>query len=490
MNLVDKAISFFNPEAGLRRQTARLLLLNADRKYAAAADRASKRNPRIRSTSANREIGRAMRKVADRARKFARDSWAGQRILDVMTSHIIGAGISMVPNTGSDKLDNVIKDIIAEWSERSDVEGVLDWPGQQALMVRSMIEGGDSVLRHVDLSMSEADGSVPFRLQGLEGDQIDSNKDRAGAIDTGTNARLGVELGEYGRRRGLWLLSEHPGEMTTARFESSMLPWENLCHLYRPLRFGQVRGISWFAPILVNGDEAQDLMDATLIKSRVEASFAAFLTRPPAGASPFAGQQDENSGKLVTRIEPGMVVDVGEGDVKFANPSSQTAVAEVNMITMRAMAAGAGITYDQLTGDLRQANYSSLRAGKIEFRRLVEQVQWTTVVPMMIAPVGRKLINRAILSGKLRERKAGYRLDYVMPAIEPIDPLKDLQADILAVKSGRLSPQEFISAWGRDWRDVVSDTASFWEFFDRQKGNVGIDIDGRNNRKGQSNGKP
>jgi len=43
----------------------------------------------------------------------------------------------------------------------------------------------------------------------------------------------------------------------------------------------------------------------------------------------------------------------------------------------------------------------------------------------------------------------------------PIDPKKDLEADILAVRAGRMSPQDFIGAWGRDWREVVAD----WETF-------------------------
>jgi capsid protein len=36
---------------------------------------------------------------------------------------------------------------------------------------------------------------------------------------------------------------------------------------------------------------------------------------------------------------------------------------------LRAIAMGMGITYEQLTGDLTNVNYSSIRAGLIEFRR-------------------------------------------------------------------------------------------------------------------------
>lgn len=490
MNALDRIIGALSPVWGVRRASARHVLEGYGvRAYAAAKSGRRNKGWNGRSTSANGEIGSSLRDLRNRSREFVRDSWAGQRMLDVLTSHVIGTGIVTVPNTGSDRLDNQIRPVLEEWAETADVEGFLDWPGMQALSVRSMVEGGDTVIRYIDIQLAEAGRGVPFRLQGLEGDQIDTTRD-ASVADR--SIRLGVQLGEWGRREGLYLFDTHPGEMAMHSTSSNLVLWENLSHVFRPLRFGQVRGVPWFSAILLNGREAQDLFDTTLVKARTEACFAGFIKHGTGGFSPLAKQKDEASGQKLTRIEPGMLADIGDGEITFASPSSQTAFGEVYMAAMQAMAAGAGITYDQLTGDLRQANYSSLRAGKIEFRRLVEQVQWTILVPQLIAPVHRRLIDRAILAGKIKARRDGYRLDHVMPAVEPIDPKKDLEADILAVRSGRLSPQEFVGAWGRDWRQVVADTASFFEHLDKQRDGEGLalDIDGRKPMKGQSdNGK-
>ena len=46
------------------------------------------------------------------------------------------------------------------------------------------------------------------------------------------------------------------------------------------------------------------------------------------------------------------------------------------------IAAGFRVPYAMMTGDLSQANFSSTRAGLNEFRRMVEQIQWQTVIPM------------------------------------------------------------------------------------------------------------
>lgn len=489
MSIVDRFIRGVSPNWALQRAQARDQLSvydAAERTYAAARNGRRSKGWTGRGTSANAEVATSLRNLRNRSREFVRDSWAGGRMLDVLTSHVVGTGIVTVPNTGSDDVDKAVKLVIEEFSENADVEEFLDWPGMQALAVRSMVEGGDTVVRHVDIRQADAGKTIPFRLQGLEGDSIDTSKDISLPRET---VRMGVELGEWGRRVGLHLFENHPGEMRLGSIRSNLVPWASLSHVYRPLRFGQVRGVPWFASILINAKEVQDLIDATLVKARTEACFAAFRRRgDTGGASPLTSQQSKNDdGQRITRIEPGMIADIGDDEISFAQPTTQTAFGEVYMSAMQAMAAGAGITYDQLTGDLRQANYSSLRAGKIEFRRLVEQIQWTVLVPQLIAPVHRRLIDRAILAGKLAERPDGYRLDHIMPGVEPIDPKKDLEADIMAVRAGRTSPQEFISAWGRDWREVVDDWGSFLETIDgKGEHGLALDIDARRPMKGSS----
>jgi lambda family phage portal protein len=319
----------------------------------------------------------------------------------------------------------------------SDIENVLDYGGQQALMFRSMVEGGDSVLRLVPRRLQDSPRTLPFRLHGLEGDQIDAGRDSIyGSPGETSSVRLGIKIGEWGEREGAYLHPNHPGEMVVGNISPSILVnWDDMCHLYRPLRLGQLRGISWFAPILMTAKEIQDLMEAAIIQQRTQASFAGFIKRQPGGGNVLTTRKDDKGDK-VTRIEPGMVQDIGDADIVFPNGSSQSVFGDAYRSGLRAMAAGAGITYDQVSGDLTQANYSSLRAGKIEFRRLVEQMQWSIMVPMLCRKVDRRFIDLAILAGKLPDRKGGYPVDHIMPGIEPIDPLKDLQADILAVRSG------------------------------------------------------
>lgn len=472
MSTILKALAWVAPRAALARAHA---IETIGRAYDGASTGRRASSFGSKGGSANVAIGPSLSRLRDRARDLARNTWVGQRILDVLTSHVIGTGIMAVPDNGSDRLDRQVALLWEEWSEAADITGETDFNGLQALAFRGMIEGGETLLRFIPRRMDDG-RPVPLALQGLEGDHLDTARD--GMVDN-HRTRIGVGLGEWDVRTGYWLFPDHPGEMTipTTAVRSVFTPNTDVIHLFRSLRFGQVRGVSAFAPILQTSRDITDLMDAIIVKSRTEASFAAFVKST--GGQRTLGNQVQQPGRgRIEELRPGSVnyLDHDE-EITFANPSGTGQFEPAMLSALMAMAAGAGITYDQLTGDLRQANYSSLRAGKIEFRRLVEQLQWLLLVPKLMKPTTRRFTDTAIMAGKLRERRDGYRWDYVTPAVEPIDPKKDLEADILAVRSMRMSPQEFIAAWGRDWRKVVADMAAFLEEIDTKK--LVLDIDPR-----------
>jgi capsid protein len=99
-----------------------------------------------------------------------------------------------------------------------------------------------------------------------------------------------------------------------------------------------------------------------------------------------------------------------------------------------AFTVGTGLTYDQVAGDLTQANYSSLRAGRIEFRRLCEQVQYGMLIPMLVWPIADRFHAQGPLLG-LWDAEAPSGVSHVPPAHETIDPLKDTTALIAQVRA-------------------------------------------------------
>ncbi|NKF15295.1 phage portal protein, partial [Rhizobium phaseoli] len=65
------------------------------------------------------------------------------------------------------------------------------------------------------------------------------------------------------------------------------------------------------------------------------------------------------------------------------------------------IAAGFRVPYELLTGDLSQVNYSSIRAGLVEFRRMIGAVQWQLFIPMFCQPVWDWFCEAAWAAGQL-----------------------------------------------------------------------------------------
>ena len=134
----------------------------------------------------------------------------------------------------------------------------------------------------------------------------------------------------------------------------------------------------------------------------------------------------------------------------------------------RAVAAAIGITYEQLTGDLTGVNYSSIRAGMLEFRRRCEMVQHGVLVHQLCRPVWAAWMKQAVLSGALTApgfARGGRRREYLAAKWIPqgwqwVDPEKEFKAMLLAIRSGLMSRSEAISAFGYDAEDVDREIAA------------------------------
>jgi capsid protein len=114
------------------------------------------------------------------------------------------------------------------------------------------------------------------------------------------------------------------------------------------------------------------------------------------------------------------------------------------------------MTYEVLTGDLSKVNYSSIKAGVNEFRRSVEVLQWSTVIPMMMRPIWRSFIDMSIATGHL-PADTPYDVEFTTPKFEAVDPAKETEGDIAAVRALMMAPQEAIRRRGYDPDQVLED---------------------------------
>ena len=196
--------------------------------------------------------------------------------------------------------------------------------------------------------------------------------------------------------------------------------------------------------------------------------FAGFITRmSPEDNLLGEGSADAN-GVALAGLEPGtlQILEPGE-DIKFSAPADVgSSYAEFMRQQFRAVAAAMGITYEMLTGDLTQVNYSSIRAGLLEFRRRCEALQHGVLVHQLCRPIWRAWMDQAVLEGAIdlpayRQDRRGFQAAKWIPqGWSWVDPQKEFNAMKLAIRAGLMSRSEAISGNGYDAEDVDREIAS------------------------------
>jgi lambda family phage portal protein len=453
VNWLDRTIEWVNPRWGLRRLRARSAANVMLAYEGARVDRRASGWFAIDS-AANSEIGPSLTWLRRRSRDLVRNTSYGTRGLNELSGHAVGTGLTVQSRAKDPALRKQIDDAWKIWVDECDAEGQLDFYGLQRLAVRSVIEGGECLVR-LRPRYSTDGFHVPFQIQTLEPDYLDLNKTQMTEPRNAGYIIQGVEFDLLGRRAAYWLYKNHPGEV--------LIPWVNadnlrsqrvdakyVLHLYQKDRCGQVRGVPWLAPVIINMRDLDDYNEAELVRKKIEACFAAFVTQPEASEGPTLGKTHERDHQEVETMEPGMIryMEPGE-DVKFGSPAgSGSGYREFMRGQETRIAAGIGLTYEQLTGDLSNINYSSFKAGQISFRTHMDAFRWLTLIPMFCAPIRRWFIDMAFAAGRISE--PDYRSEWHCPRYGSVDEEKDIRAMKGKVRSGVQTWPQAVSAEGYD----------------------------------------
>lgn len=479
MTWLDRTIGWLSPEAGLRRYAARRALeVVGKRAYDAAKSGRRTGGWTTGATSANAEIAPALATLRARAREQVRNNPHAASAVRKLAAKLVGTGIIARP-AGKQQAA-----WWKEWTKVADFEQHFDFCGLQNLAGRGMFESGEVLIRRV---IDPQSAVVPLRLQVLEADYIDAT--RNGPMENGNYAIAGVEIDRFGRRQAYWLWDAHPGDslVTTMKFTSRRVPASEIIHLYEKDRPGQLRGAPRLAVSLMRLRDLDEYEDAELVRKKIEACFAAFVTTPENNRN-LANSQTETTDGITTRTEsfaPGMIEYLRPGEeVSFGTPSSSSGIGEYTAKQLHAIAAGIGVTYQQLTGDLSTVNLSSIRAGMIDFNEMIDQTRWLTFIPLVCDRVYGWFVDAAYLNGTLRSAKV--EVQWTPPKRALTDPLKEVQGMRLTRQAGLESTSEQIRALGMNPEDVFAELAD--ENAALKKLGIVIDTDPANQVKENSSG--
>ncbi|NAZ38214.1 MULTISPECIES: phage portal protein [Rhodobacterales] len=382
---------------------------------------------------------------------------------EAFAANLVGDGIKPSSLIGDGALRDRVQKLWLAWTDEADADGLTDFYGLQAMVAREMFVAGECFVR-LRPRRPEDGLSVPLQLQLLQSEMLPFEKTETAADDN--RIRCGIEFDAIGRRVAYHFRRRHPGDSTDRRVavpETVRVPAADVLHIYRPIDAGQIRGLPHVAPAMVRLFLLDQYDDAELDRKKTAAMFAGFITKA-APEEPMMGEGAADAeGAALASLEPGtMQVLLPGEDVKFSSPADVGGGYEAFQYrTLLAVSAALGLPYHLVTGDTGRANYSSLRAELVEFRRRIQQLQHGVIAHQLCRPVWARWLETAVLAGALEGRPDALRpVQWIPPRWDWVDPLKDIQAQVLAMEAGIVSRRKVVEATGYDVEEIDRENAA------------------------------
>lgn len=397
--------------------------------------------------------------LRSRARFVYENNAYARNAVDNYVAALVGAGIRANSAHPNPTIRQTVGDAFDRWATTADADVLTDWWGLQANVARAVIVDGESFL------IRTYDDGGRLRWRQLPPEMVNEAETRD--LANGSRTVSGIEFDAAGNRTAYHVFRDLPADPFATTYETVRVPADDVIHVYRPTGPGQVRGVSWLAPVMVRLNELDGIEDALAVGVKVSAMFAGFLTDMNGTAADFPFEGLTNGSLMESGLEPGVLQILPGGyDIKFATPQQAQQTAEFLSHEIRAVAAGLGVPTHLVDGDLRQANYSSLRAGLVTFRQRVEAIQFQTLVPQFLRPVWEKAVTSLVYRGEIiapdfeGNRAAYLAAEFYPPALPWVDPQKDVQAVREAIDMGLMSRRQAVAERGYSVEAVDAEIAA------------------------------
>lgn len=477
-SLIDRVIGAFSPKAALQRMqyTTAMDLLETyakkSRRYEGAGFGRRVKDWNATSGSASTEIHNALSILRNRSRDLVRNNPYAKKAVKEIANNVVGTGILPTPlldEKSKNKLQtNKIKNAFKAWADSTgcDFDGHLNYWGIQHLAMRTVAESGEVIIRkHI-----VPDHPIfPLQLQLLEPDFIDTTRYQAEVPNSGGNyIYYGVEFNKFHKVVAYWLWSNHPGDNLQYTRTSERIPAEEIIHVFEKERPGQFRGVPFGSSSMLRMKDFDEYEDAQLIRQKIAACFTVFIT--DSNISPVTGIVDENGDSdNLEKVQPGIIEMLTPGKtVTTATPPDAGSTYEMyGRGVLQGIAAGWGMDYPTLSGDLSNVNFSSGRMGWIMFHRNIEVWQWNMLIPMCCDKTWQWFLQLAVVTGYAKSLLIPVR--WTPPRRQMIDPVKETEAEIKAVRANFESWSEVVRKRGYNPEEVLDELIQDAKAFDAAK---------------------
>ena len=302
------------------------------------------------------------------------------------------------------------------------------------------------------------DSDFGFTLQFLEADHLDEQKN--GVEDTtGNRIKMGVEVDKNDKPVAYHLFKDHPyGGSYLNNIKHIRVPADQIIHAYLPQRAEQTRGVSLVATAMANVKMLNGYLEAEIVAARVGASKMGFFTSSDGDG--YVGDGYENEFNPTMNAQAGVFEQLPSGmDFKAFDPTHPTSAFEsFTTSVLRSIASGLNISYHSLSNDLTSVNYSSIRQGALEDRSMY-MIYQQFVIEHFINPVFQSWLEMAISTGYInlpmgKFDKFSNSVNFIPRSFSWIDPLKEMQANVVGLQNGTTTYSDIAATYGRDVEEL------------------------------------
>lgn len=415
-----------------------------------------------------------------RSRYLSANNPYTQSARETFKAALAGYGIKPSVLKQSPERKEQVQELWSDWVAYADADGIQDFYGIQDSVAGELFDAGEAFVEVIEGKMDVSTDVPPLKLRLIPAEMLPFDSVIAPQVGgNGNYVVMGIEFNAAGERVAYHFLNKNPSDDAAGLdgYTTRRITADKILHIYRPIRAGQVRGVPHTLSSMTTLAMLDLYDDAELERKRMSALFAGFVTRPegddsglgdnplgpPGEDDEMPGSQYERSGSSTSELasmEPGALVDLAEGEeITFSTPPATDGGYELFQYRMLLRAAaGMGVPYASMTGDLRRANYGSIRAGLVEFRRRITTIQWNTMIHQLCRPVWARFLDLSTFYGLspwsaaeyARARRNLRRVKWIPPRWEWVDPHKDLLAEKLAVDEGFKSRSDSIEEQGYD----------------------------------------
>lgn len=418
------------------------------------------------NASINQELRSDLDRLRSRGRELVNNNDYARRFRGMVQNNIVGPGgirlqvrVQDAPGRPDDAANEALEVGWRRWQTVCDVTGRMHFRDMCENLVGGLPSDGEFLVREV---MGAAAGN-PFNyaLQVIDVDRIDTNFN---GEFKGNAVVMGVEIDDAHRPLALHIFAAHPNDGYSSNRRRVRVPASELIHAFKVERAEQVRGIPWMAPGMLSLHHLGGFGLSALLAAEHGANHYGFFITPDGG--PAIGGVDATSQETIMTSQPG-TYDTLPAGVTFAAHDSKypnEVFGPFWKSTLQRIASGWGVSYHSLGNDLEGVNYSSIRSGTLEERdRWAADQEW--FIGVFMERVYRNWLRLSLMSGAItmpngsalpasKEDKFSAH-EWQPRRWEWVDPKGDIEAKILMVKAGLMSPQDLAAAMGYDFADTM-----------------------------------